>query len=156
MIEIKKEEKPGISWGVKLFVLNAAFVMLILGLVYFSTTLEVNLVADNYYEQELKYQDQIDKKERSGNLPEKMMIDLENGYIKLKFPELGKTADFGGKITCYRPSDHKMDITVPVSLSDKFSQVIPTASLEKGLWKIKADWSYGNTTYFDEKALMVD
>lgn len=156
MIKNKSEKKRGISWGVKVFVINALFVLLILGLVYYSTTLEVNLVTDNYYEQELKYQDQIDKSDRSKSLPEKMNIYLSNNYIRLKFPELGDITHFGGNITCYRPSDHKMDITVPVSLSRNFEQVIPVANLQKGLWKVKADWNFSGVSYFDEKPIMVE
>ena len=48
------------SWGTKIAFLYLSFATMIGVMVYKSVTQSVDLVAPNYYEQELKYQDKID------------------------------------------------------------------------------------------------
>ena len=49
-----------INWDVRIAVLYISFVIMIIAMVIFSLTRDIPLVNDNYYEEEIKYQQQID------------------------------------------------------------------------------------------------
>ena len=63
------------SWGWKIVVLYGLFVMMTLSMVFYFMGHDVDLVAKDYYRQEIEYQDQIDKIENARSLKEP--IDLE-------------------------------------------------------------------------------
>mgnify|MGYP003351831803 CR=1 FL=1 len=54
-----------INWGWRIVMLYGGFVVLILFLVYKTTTVKDDLVTPDYYAKELKYQEQLDKQKRT-------------------------------------------------------------------------------------------
>src|SRR5690606_8492815 len=96
---------------------------------------KVDLVDDNYYEEELKYQNIIDKKLRSNNLIEKLLIETGDNYIKFKYPNLFKPEQITGSITFFRPSDKTKDFMIPVKAGLDGSQLVGKSKLEKGMWR---------------------
>ena len=138
------------NWGYKIAILYGGFVVIVLASVFFAMTQKVDLVTDNYYEKELKYQSQIDKSQRTKTLVEKTGIELNGGSVKIKFPifpDNNAAADF---ILLYRPSDPSKDIKIAVSADSLGTQRIPTGALAKGYWKIKLNWTSGGVEFFDE------
>ena len=107
-----------LSWGKGIFAAYAIFMVIVLGTVAFTTTVDVDLVADDYYEQELKYQDEIDKKNRTNNLTEQIEIILEKENLKLTYPKL-IAGNISGKINFYRPSDQKLDFAVDIKTDNR-------------------------------------
>ena len=49
------------NWGTGIFLLYAGFAAVTIALVIFAMTKKVDLVTDNYYDKELKYEEQIQK-----------------------------------------------------------------------------------------------
>ena len=56
-----------INWGTKIVILYSSFVIMMLGMVFFAVNQEFHLVTDNYYEEELLFQEQINQKRRKFN-----------------------------------------------------------------------------------------
>jgi len=144
------------SWGKGIFITYALFFVIILSVVVYMSSIDVNLVTENYYDQELKHQDQIDKVARTNQLSEKMEISVIQNLINLKFPSLFRPYEISGFVQFYRPSDSKQDFSVNIELSDSLEQTISTASIQKGYWRIKVDWSVDEQDYFNEKLVMIN
>ncbi len=67
------------SWGKGIILVFVIFILGIGIMVYKSMTKNIDLVTSNYYEKELKYQEQIDKINNSNRLEEKLKhIEIEN------------------------------------------------------------------------------
>ena len=49
------------NWGKGIFIFYSLFVVAILSVVYFAFTQEVNLVSEDYYQQEIAYESQIER-----------------------------------------------------------------------------------------------
>ena len=148
--------KKKISWGTGIFISYSVFMVLtILTAVYFMNQ-DVNLVTDDYYQQEIKYQDQIDKIQRTNSLPEKPVIDFDGSGVSLSFPKSLIKKNVIGKIHFYRPSNPKLDFDIPLSLNSDGSQFVSTKRLASGFWRLKLYWSMGGNEYYNEKEVIIN
>jgi nitrogen fixation protein FixH len=144
-----------INWGTGIVIVIAAFISFIM---YFVITMSTNnkysydLVTDNYYQQELQYQKQIEAEKNAKNL-------IEN--VKLKHSEFGLTVNFpkdldykmiNGKVFLYRPSNKQLDFEIPISISKPYL-LVPEKRLLDGRWNIIVSWNYENKDYLFKKEL---
>jgi hypothetical protein len=137
-------------WGKKIVILYIGFVIMVLASVFFAMNQRVDLVTDNYYEKELKYQEQIDKSQRTKILNEKTDIQLLEKNVKMKFPVLPDKNNSKDFILFYRPSDISKDFKVAISTDSLGIQLVSTEKLSKGFWKIKLYWTSHGIEYYDE------
>jgi len=140
------------SWGTGIFIAYTVFVIVILTFVYVMMNKSVDLVAENYYDKEIKYQEQINKINNTERLKEKLAFQYSNGQIELDFPKLGAV---NGDISFYRPSDPGEDFKVHIKADQNNKQVINAVSLQKGFWKIQIDWSVNGVPYFNEESIIL-
>lgn len=135
------------NWGKSIFVFYSLFVVAILSVVYFSFTQDVNLVAYDYYQQELAYEAQITRIKNTNSLENKPTIILKNNYVELTFPlELTPT----GIILFFRPSDGAKDRRLPISLGANGTQQIDFSTQANGKWIAKLTWQQGYMEYYQE------
>ena len=143
------------NWGWKIVVVYSAFVVMTLSMAFFFMRQKVDLVADDYYKQEIEYQRQMDKISNARSLKNPVVISysMENKAITLNFPVEHIEKDLTGKIHFYRPSNGDEDKEFEIHPKDSGEQVISVSSLSKGLWKIRISWTVGSESYFDEKVV---
>ena len=125
------------NWGWKIAIFLGIYMIGIISVVWYSMTLDVNLVADNYYQQELAYEEQITRMKNTEKLVDKPTFDfsINKKLIILTFPE-GHLPD-KGQITLFRPSDFTQDRKFKLNLDEGHQQGFITESLMPGLWKAK-------------------
>ncbi|MBL1212602.1 MAG: hypothetical protein HND52_04470 [Ignavibacteriae bacterium] len=143
------------NWGLGIAIFYIAFVIATVGVVLFTTTIDVNLVTDDYYEKELAFQNQIDKVTRTKSLPEQPVISLAGKNMYLKFPNSINSNMVEGIINFYRPSNNSMDFAVPIDLNQHGEQIVNSARFTAGMWRIYVDWKIDGINYLSEKILMV-
>lgn len=145
-----------LNWGTGIVIAFIGFISFIMYFVINMNTdkkLDHDLVTEDYYKQELKYQNDIDKEKNaktlSGNLK---WQKTENGML-ISFPENLEPSNISGKVFLYRPSNKQLDFETTISLSNH-NLLIPDKRLLDGRWNIKIDWSYkGNNYLFKEEIL---
>lgn len=145
-----------LNWGVGIFAGYGVFLIIVLGTVLFTTTEDINLVTEDYYEQEIAYQQQIDKMNRTKDLPEQLEIKVEQGRIRFAFPKMFESGEISGSLHIYRPSSNKMDLRVPIALNSNNEQIFPTSGIAKGLWEINVDWQANGNEYFNKKKVLIN
>lgn len=144
-----------ISWGTGLAIFISVFLLVTIGLVIYMMTIDVNLVADNYYEQEIKYQTQIDKIERTHRLPEQVNVKVNGNIVNIVFPKLFNNDVIEGEVVLFRPSDNNFDIAAPIKIDSTYILTIKHPKLVEGLWKAKINWNVGDSTYYNEEIVMI-
>jgi hypothetical protein len=144
------------NWGTGIALTYILFLIAILTMVFIFMNQDVVLETNDYYAKGLEYQKQIDKIERTKNLTEQLEILNKNDQIVFNFPKIFANKIISGEIYFYRPSNNKSDFKSKIDLKDSLQQIIFTKNLEKGLWKIKVDWSVENQNYYNEKILMIN
>lgn len=141
------------SWGTRVALLYTGFAAMILFMVYKASMQNVDLVAPDYYEKELKYQQQIDGMNNMSEYPQQIKIEQQNKTIEISFPaEMGSIS---GTVLLFKPDNAKADFILPIEINSEGVQSISTAKLSKGQYLIKLDWQWGNKNYFKESRLVV-
>lgn len=146
------------NWGYKISFVFAGFVSLIIVLVVISMRQkDIHLVTEKYYEKEIAYQDQIDIEENTAALASKPVLAYEsqNQVLKIKYPDHFHKDKISGSVLFYRPSDANMDFVVAVKPETNNMQEILVGHLNKGLWKIKMEWTSGVENYYLEEKLII-
>jgi len=141
------------SWGKGIILVFVVFVLGIGILVYRSMTKNIDLVTTNYYEKELKYQEQIDKINNTNSLKEKIKIEYNGSVILITYPQVHK--NITGEISFYKPSDAKSDFKMKVEPGSDMKQLIQKGVLAKGMWKVQINWAMDGRDYFSEDKVMI-
>lgn len=143
------------NWGWKIAIFLAVYMIGIISVVWYSMTLDVNLVAEDYYKQELAYEEQITRIKNTNDLEVKPTFDFSDDrkYIVLTFPK--SIAPEHGKITLFRPSDFTKDRKFKLSLDTAHQQAFVTQSLIPGLWKAKVTWDKNGKSYYKEFVIVI-
>lgn len=124
--------------------------------VYKAMNQDVDLVSKDYYEQEIKFQDQIDRIGRTkaaGDVA--IRYEAEAQRLLLQLPDTFKGKAVSGEVHLFRPSNDQLDQEHPLQLGRDLSQLIETSELEKGLWKVRVSFAAENETYFAEQTIQV-
>lgn len=141
------------SWGKGIILVFAVFMIGIGVMVYKSMTKNIDLVSQNYYEKELKYQEQINKINNTNSLQEGLIIEYNGNQIIINYP--ADKNNISGEISFYKPSDAKDDFKVNVEPGSDMKQVFITEKLTKGLWKVQVNWVMDGKDYFNEEKVMI-
>ena len=141
------------SWGI--FAVYTVFALFLLGFWYFSTFHKVEMVADNYYEQTLKYQTRIDKIQNANNLPQKpyFYVDKKTSQLILVIPGKINFSALRGKIKLFRPSDASKDQMINLLPDQQGRQIVPIAGLAGGKWRVQMEWADGEKEYYLEQVM---
>lgn len=143
------------NWGTGIFLVIIVFFILIFSFIYYASTFKINLVEDNYYEKELKYEEHITKLRNtdSANLP--IGIIHEGRSIQLVIPGKCDPGMISGKIQFYRPSDFEMDRFYTFSPDKNGVQNIDLGGFPGGKYIIKIDWMYDSVEFFQEQSIFI-
>lgn len=138
-----------INWGTGIVIAFAAFIAFIM---YFVINMSTNkkydhdLVTDDYYQEELLHQQEIDKEINSKSMSQKVTWTKTNEGMVIRFPEDLDYSQIKGKVFLYRPSDKKLDSEIVISISNH-EMLIPKTQLLDGRWNLKIDWEYRGKSY---------
>ncbi len=145
-----------LNWGTGIAITIAVFVLISFAFLYYAFQQKINLVQDNYYEDEIKYQAQMEKVNRSKKLPEKLFVKIENQELSFQFPSMFLGREISGEIMLYRPSNRNRDLFIDIMPDSNNLQIYSTEKILPGMWKVKVDWMVDSISYFDEKIIMVN
>ena len=147
--------KIKISWGTGIVIAFVIFMGGTISTAVYLMNQDVNLVAENYYDQEINYQQHIDRMERTNQLQKKQIISFDGAIVRINIPNSVLSERLSGEIYFYRPSDSNSDIKIPLVPDSSGVHVIPVESLEKGYWKIKVNWLSNGKDYFSEDRILI-
>lgn len=141
--------KIKINWGTGIVIAIVLFMVFILSFVYltiFVEKYEHHLVSEDYYKDELHYQEEIDKMNNANFLPENVSLSNSDKGIIIHFPEDKDFNKIKGKVNFLRRSNEKLDFERNINLTGS-SMLIEDHLLIPGKWEIKVDWQYEEVEY---------
>lgn len=144
-----------LNWGTSIVMTFIVFAVGTFIMVYISMTTNVDLVTDDYYEKELKYQDHIELVKNTNSLDQKIDFELSASSLQIKYPDLGTRDAYSGTINFFRPSDKRGDFTQNVTVDSNYLQTFPIEKFSRGLWRAKISWSVGQKQYYSELPIII-
>lgn len=142
------------NWGWKIVFAFSLFGVFIGYMVFRSFQVTIDLVADDYYQQELAYQQRIDRLENSRTLAQPLTFSQQAKHLVVQFPA-DLTERVQGEIQLFRPSDARGDQAFAIALDSQWQQVIATDQLARGHYKIRVDWTSGQEAYYTEESIFI-
>jgi hypothetical protein len=142
-------------WGKGIIIVFVLFAAGIALMVTVSMRQKVDLVTDDYYDRELKHQEQIDRSTRSAAMGDSLRIVTSASELTIRFPASYLHRTVSGTVSFYRPSDRRLDVVIPVLLDGTASQILPLSSLQQGVWKMKLEWTVDDISYYREEPIVV-
>jgi hypothetical protein len=109
-----------------------------------------DLVAADYYEQEVEYQTQLDRIERAENLfgDASVSYDARDNFIRIQLPREHVVPALRGVIHLYRPSRAELDQTRRLDVAATGEQRLDTRELLPGLWEVRVLWTFKGEEFF--------
>ena len=143
-------------WPIGLILFFIVFTGYIVCFVIFACRQNMDLVRADYYDQEIRFQQQIDRVRRSAPVLADAGIVYERAgdLVTVSLPNV-KQNEISGTVSFYRPSDASLDSDVKLALDAAGRQNVSVASLRGGLWKVRVQWKTAGREYFFEKPIVI-
>ena len=142
-------------WPLGIFVTFGLFFAGMATVVGIASTHREDLVNQNYYEQELKYQEHIDGAGRAQAAGATVDFAAATGKILVTLPAAQLAQKFSGTVTFYRANDPKLDREFALEPKADGTQAFDAAKLAAGPWQVRAAWTASGQTYFLEEKIVV-
>jgi nitrogen fixation protein FixH len=144
-------------WPLALFATFAVFISGVATLVTIAVHSDEDLVREDYYEQEVHYQQQIDRELRTARIGPELRVayDAATAKVTLNIPAAHASRHATGSVKFYRPSDARLDRTVPLQVNAAGEQQFDARDLKNGLWKLRVTWQVNGEEYYSDNAIDV-
>lgn len=107
---------------------------------------DLHLVTQDYYGEEIRYQQHIDKVINANALT----YEALTFHNATKSVELNLPVGAVGELHLFRPSDARLDKKLNVQITDANAKTVDLNHLEPGYWQIKLSWSADGKEYYKE------
>ncbi len=142
------------SWGNRLLVTILVFIAGMSYLVYRSIRTNYEMVEDNYYNNELHYQQTIEAFKNAGALSHVLQLKQENKNISLQLPEEMRHKHVAGDILFYCAYDEKKDKRFNLQVNEGGTQELQE-KISPGNYLVKIHWACEGKNYYTEKPFSV-
>lgn len=145
-----------ISWPAGIILALGAFIIFILSFVYKATFIadyDHHLVSEDYYKDELNYQQEIDQLNNAAELKQNITYKKVTEGLLISFPSEFDPAQISGTISFQRLSNDKLDFEFPITL-ETTDYLILDENLVEGKWNVKIEWIVKDKTYLFKEQIM--
>lgn len=143
------------NWGKGLTLAIVAFMVAMLGMVYIAFRQSNEMIEDNYYERELKYQNIIDAKDELINYRDFEYISSDEQSVHFHLPSAVSDKIESGYVQFIKLDNQSLDKKFPITQSNASSLSILKSELSRGEYRVKLTWNNAGKDYFYEKDYMV-
>ncbi|UOQ96485.1 FixH family protein [Hymenobacter sp. 5317J-9] len=117
----------------------------------------VDLVSPDYYQQELAFQQRMETVARTAALPAPVTLHHDAGthQLTVQLPADMSGQRIQGQIHFFRPSNQRLDFTLPLQPTAGLQQQLSTARMQPGLWRVRLDFTADKRNYFVEEKIIL-
>ncbi len=140
------------NWGWKLTIVYLAFAGGILTLVFKAKGEKVDLVARDYYVQELAFGQRIEASRNAAALSAPVAISVTAEKLTVSLPEECNSQQLAGTVTLYCPSDAASDAMFDMVAGQR-DQVFEVSGKKKGIYIVRVSWKMSEKSFYVEKSV---
>lgn len=137
------------NWGQSIVLAFVLFAVFIGSLVVVCLRQDVQLIAPDYYQQELVYQKQLERMNNANLLAVQPVLRVSTGWLSVEYAMMADTQQ--GTLELFRPSDERFDRNF--KLTGEVEQRLDVRSLPPGLYKARLRWTMQGKEYFLEEVI---
>ena len=139
-----------LNWGKSILAIYIGFVLLMVFMVYMASKQDFDLVAKDYYQQEIAYQTKIDANKNQTNSNNTWQIKSSSTQIEISLANFAANKKPIGKIEFYRPSNSKLDVIKELDLDAEGKMFFSAQNFKTGPYLMKINYAIDNKNYFEQ------
>lgn len=143
------------NWGNKILVVFIGFGSMISYMVYRCMETPVNLVSEQYYKDELAYQDVIDGTKQANALSSGVALAEAGGAVRVELPREMQGKTVTGTIFFYCPADVARDRRVSLQMNWAGVQEIARGVVPAGHYTVKVSWKTAGVHYYTQEPFVI-
>ena len=143
------------NWGKGLAISLIAFAAMMAAFGIASARRTETLVTENYYAEELRYQDRINAQVRARALSAPVRITVGEDRVRIQFPGEMTGKMITGQLRLLRPNDARADRELALSADPEGSFVSQALGLWPGRYDATLEWQVGGIAYHTAEMLVV-
>lgn len=142
-------------WPLGIVAAIGLFIAGTVGLIVLAASRKSDLVSRDYYEQEIRYQAEIDSARRAGEFGGRAAVAFDDTTrcLTVTVPAEHVRDGLTGRIQLYRPSAAGQDQELALAPDATGRQSVPLAALLPGLWKVRVSWACAGQHYLLERKI---
>ena len=140
------------NWGTKITLAFVLFMIFILYMVVIAFQQNFDLVSDDYYAQEIAYQQKIKQKSNLANSNSRVKVTQESELVVLDFPEMHNP---NGEVYFYHPSQKNLDRKFTIAADIENSMVVKKANMIPGNYRINITWTSEGEEFFQQEQIRI-
>lgn len=148
-------KKPINLWPYGIVLTFLIFCSFMIGFAVYSTKSKTELVAEDYYDQEIQYQQVIDGKNRMAGLSSSLELVRHAEQLVVKLPTELHQAD-SGHIRFYRPSNENFDYRADWAAFENGQLTIPADQFVAGPYQLVLQLYLAGDLYFHEERITIE
>lgn len=144
-------------WPLGITVTLIVFVAGTATLIVIACSHRTELVTDDYYAQEVRFQRQIDREVRTRLVKSQISVayDPARQCITVELPKSHVQPGTKGQIELYRPSASGQDRREDLKINARGLQTLDAKGLSSGLWKVRITWTAGGEEFFFDQKVVI-
>jgi nitrogen fixation protein FixH len=148
---------PPNPWPFSIITAFFAFISGLVVFIAFAIRQNMDLVRPDYYEEELRFQQHLDKVARTRPFARDVSVayEMAESRIQVRLPREHARQHASGSIQFYRPSDARLDLEIKLNLSADGTQAVDAATLAPGFWRVRLHWKVEGAEFFHDQAICV-
>lgn len=143
------------NWGHKITLVITIFILTMVGMVYISFKQTNEMMDENYYDKEIKYQKLIDASKNLNQIFKDSLLILENSEIKMQFPVETYNHFNNGKIEFLCNDKQKNDVTLELKPNNDGVFIVDKSKLKQGSYTARIYWENNNLSYYKEEKFKI-
>ena len=142
------------NWGTGIFLFFVCFIGALVWVFVQSRKVDNSLVLDQYYDEDLKYQEMYVKKQNTADLPLGVGVQMLSETKRIVFSFPADKQQVTGIVWLYNPAAKEQDIRLAIQVDTVGRFEVPFPPAAVGRWKVKIDWIGSGIPYYQEEELI--
>lgn len=144
-----------LNWGHGVFAALALFVAMMAWFMVRAIGNSEELVTEDYYKEELRYQERINEKASAELAGDPVRFEVTDGRLTLVFPASVKGNKVEGSAHFMKPNDSRADRTVPFTVDSLGTCTFDTRDWMKGVYQVDVTWTLEGEKRLSEERIDV-
>lgn len=143
------------NWGKGITLVIILFIITMLGMVFYASKQTNEMVENNYYDKELKYQSLIDASKNLNVISTDSLIVQEENQLKVVIPNALVNGFKDGNIEFLSNDAEKKDTNIAFSPDSTGNYIIPRNDIKSGYYNARIKWVSNEKNYYREQKVII-
>ena len=143
------------NWGKGITLVIILFIITMLGMVFYASKQTNEMVENNYYDKELKYQSLIDASKNLNVISTDSLIVQEENQLKVVIPNALVNGFKDGNIEFLSSDAEKKDTNIAFSPDSTGNYIIPRNDIKSGYYNARIKWISNEKNYYREQKVII-